>query len=330
MAQPGGVPLERGITDPLDALWTREPDSVRRTVTITAAPINGWDGGYHVVGIARDIVIGPDRSIQLEQAARLVANMDPIGKVKTMTVTDASGPRNLTDLVVGRNIGAGWRSILAKFDDPVADDSLAGALLDDMSGIRHVAGYGRITAGPQPLGFLAGSPQIGTCAGWMAGGVAANASEVSILGDLPWAPSMEQLVTDEGDWHQEESASPGSMQRRRLLDVRPVQGGGTELRMWFRDSRFAGSDDDRGLHEYVVLGRLDASGLLAGAKAQPRSLPMGDCPLAAEHVSLLDGRPVDRIDEGVRAHLRGELGCTHLNDAMRFLRSAKPMLNLLS
>ena len=58
--------------------------------------------------------------------------------------------------------------------------------------------------------------------------------------------------------------------------------------------------------------------------------PLGDCPLAGEHVSLLEGTTVDRIDEGVRAHLRGELGCTHLNDAMRFLRSTTPMLNLLN
>lgn len=330
MAQPDGVPLARGITDPLDALWTREPGSVRRTMTVTAVPINGWDGGYHVVGFARDAVVGADRSLTSVQEARLVANMDPIGKVKTMTVSDASGSRNLTDLVVGRNIGAGWRSILAKFDHPIADDSLAGALLDDMSGIRHVAGYGRITAGPQPLGFLANSPQIGTCAGWMAGGVAALASEVSILADLPSAPSMDQLVVDEGDWHREETVLEGSMQRRRLLDVRPLDSGDTELRMWFRDSRYAGPGDDRGLHEYVVLARLDDSGLLADATAQPRTLPMGDCPLAGEHVSLLEGTTVDRIDEGVRAHLRGELGCTHLNDAMRFLRSTTPMLNLLN
>lgn len=329
MAQPDGVPLARGITDPVERLWTREPGSVRRTVTITAAPIDGWAGGYHVVGVARDVVVGADRSIVLEQQASLVANMDDIGKVKTMTVTDASGLRNLTSLVTGRNIGAGWRSILAKFEHPIPDDSLAGALLDDMSGIRHVAGYGRITAGPQPLGFLANSPQVGTCAGWMAGGVAAQASDVSILADLPAVPLMEQLVPEPGDWHDEEPAPVGSMQRRRLLDVRPSDGG-TELRMWFRDSRFAGADGDRGLHEYVVQARLDAAGLLADAKAQPRTLPMGDCPLAGEHVSLLEGRTVDRIDEGVRAHLRGELGCTHLNDAMRFLRSAKPMLSLLS
>jgi hypothetical protein len=329
VAQPDGVPLARGITDPVERLWTREPGSVRRTVTITAAPIDGWAGGYHVMGIARDVVMDAEGSIVLEQQASLVATMDDIGTVKTMTVSDDAGLRNLTTLVAGRNIGAGWRSILAKLEHPLPDDSLTGVLLDDMSGVRHVAGYGRITAGPQPPGFLANSPQVGTCAGWMAGGVAASASEVSILADLPKVPRIEQLATHPGDWHHEDPATVGSMQRRRLLDVRPTDGG-TELHLWFRDSRHAGHDGDRGLHEYVVQARLDAAGLLADATAQPRTLPMGDCPRASEHVSLLEGTTVDRIDQGVRAHLRGELGCTHLNDAMRFLRSARPMLSLLS
>ena len=138
------------------------------------------------------------------------------------------------------------------------------------------------------------------------------------------------LVDIGADWHEETEFAPGSMQRRRLLDVLPQADGSTELHMWFRDSLHRAVDDDGALHEYIVRARLDVDGLLADAKAEPRSLPMGDCPLAASHVELLEGRTVSQIDEGVRAHLRSELGCTHLNDAMRFLRSATPMLHELS
>ncbi|MDO8733301.1 MAG: DUF2889 domain-containing protein [Actinomycetota bacterium] len=329
MTNPVGVPLARGITQPLDELWARRPNSVRRTATLSATPGPQWSG-FAVEGVARDAAFGADGELLSSRSGRLSAQVDPMGNLESIEVTDEYGTRSLTEALRGKSIGAGFRAQLSRLEPPIADSSLVGALLDDLSGIRHIAGYGRIVSEPQIPGMLANSPQVGTCAGWMAGGVAAMASSVSILGDLPPAMTIKELVAREGDWHDEIELPAGSMQRRRLLDVIPQSDGTTELNMWFRDSLHKAIDDDAALHEYVVRAQLDADGLLADAKAEPRTLPMGDCPLAAEHVGLLEGRSGSQIDEGVRAHLRSELGCTHLNDAMRFLRSATPMLNQLS
>ncbi len=329
MTNPVGVPLARGITQPLEQLWTRKPNSVRRTTTLSALPGPQWSG-FAVEGVARDAVFGADRQLLSSRIGRVVAQVADKGILETVEVTDETGTRSLTEALRGISIGAGFRAQVARLEPPIADSSLIGALLDDLSGLRHIAGYGFIVSKPQIPGMLANSPQVGTCAGWMAGGVAAMASSESVLGDLPHAVTIEQLLPDDLDWHQENALAAGSMQRRRVLDVLPLNDGTTDLHMWFRDSLHLTEEYDGALHEYVVRAALDAGGLLCNAEAEPRSLPMGDCPLAASHVGLLEGRTVSQIDEGVRAHLRSELGCTHLNDAMRFLRSATPMLHQLS
>jgi len=329
VAQTVGVPLARGITQPLEQLWGHAPHSVRRTMTLGATPGEHWSG-FAVRGIARDAAFGPDGLLLSETTGEIRAQVDAMGNLESVEVTDATGTRSLTDALKGKSIGAGFRAQVSRLDPPISDASLVGALLDDLSGLRHIAGYGRIVSEPQIPGMLANSPQVGTCAGWMAGGVAAMASSESILGDLPQAPTIHELAGGEPDWHIEPALPFGSMQRRRLLDVLPQEDGTVTLHMWFRDSLHRADEYDEALHEYVVRARLDADGLLEDAKAEPRSLPMGDCPLAAEHVSLLEGRTVNQIDEGVRAHLRSELGCTHLNDAMRFLRSAPLMLDQLN
>ena len=329
MSNPVGVPLARGITAPLEQLWTRKPNSVRRSVTLSATPGAHWSG-FAVDGVARDAVFGADGELLSSSFGRLIAQVDQMGNLESVEITDEHGTRSLTEELKGKSIGAGFRAQLSRLQPAIADSSLVGALLDDLSGLRHIAGYGRIVSEPQIPGMLANSPQVGTCAGWMAGGVAAMASSESILGDLPHAMTIGELIEPGLDWHDEIELPAGSMQRRRLLDVTPQTDGTTDLHMRFRDSLHRAADDDGALHEYVVRAHLDADGLLCDAKAEPRSLPMGDCPLAASHVELLEGRTVSQIDEGVRAHLRSELGCTHLNDAMRFLRSATPMLHQLS
>ena len=329
MTNPVGLPLARGITAPVERLWPVEPNSIRRTATLSAIPGAHW-AGFAVDGLARDVAFGPDGALLSWRTGRLTAQVDQVGNLESIEITDEHGSRSLTEALRGKSMGAGFRAQLSRMEPPIDDSSLVGVLLDDLSGLRHIAGYGRIVSEPQIPGMLANSPQVGTCAGLMAGGVAAMASSESILGDLPHAAPIGGLIGSADDWHAENELLAGSMQRRRLLDVRANDDGTTDLHMWFRDSLHRAADDEGALHEYVVLARLDQAGLLCDAKAEPRTLPMGDCPLAASHVELLEGRTVSQIDEGVRAHLRSELGCTHLNDAMRFLRSATPMLHQLS
>ena len=58
-----GIPLTRGIDDPLPALWPLRANSVRRTVTLHGTPEPDWASGIVLSGIARDIAIGPEGSI---------------------------------------------------------------------------------------------------------------------------------------------------------------------------------------------------------------------------------------------------------------------------
>ncbi|CAB4668783.1 unannotated protein [freshwater metagenome] len=325
-----GIPLARGMDDPMPELWPIRANSVRRTVTLHGTPDPNWASGILLSGIARDIAIGPGGEITWVHSAGLSARTNGVGNILMIEVSDDAHHRSLTEELKGRNIGPGFRGQVAKLGDAYSESSLIGCLLDELSGMRHVAGYGSIVSAPQTPGFLSNSPQVGTCAGWRAGGVAATASGESILGDLPTAPTIHQLIKSDDAWHYEEEVPFGTMQRRRLLDIYRGNDGAINIEMWFRDSLHRAVDEDGALHEYVVTGELDSNGVLVAAHATPRTLPMGDCPLAAEHVTLLLGRTPNQLDEGVRTHLRGELGCTHLNDAMRFIRSTDVMLTQLN
>ncbi|CAB4888378.1 MAG: DUF2889 domain-containing protein [Actinobacteria bacterium] len=325
-----GIALERGIDDPLPQLWDLRPLSVRRTVTMNGTPDPDWASGVLLSGSARDVAVDGQGNIAWEHTAQLSARADGAGFLLTIDVSDDSHRRSLTEELKGRNIGPGFRGHISKLQNSYDPNSLIGCMLDELSGMRHVAGYGRIVAAPPLPGFLANSPQVGTCAGWRAGGVAATAHDQHILGVLPHAPTIHELVEDGPAWHYEDEVPFGTMQRRRLLDIYRGENASVKIEMWFRDSLHRAIADDGALHEYVVTGELDAAGVLVKAHATPRTLPMGDCPLAAEHVTLLLGRTPNELDEGVRQHLRGELGCTHLNDAMRFIRSTDVMLNQLS
>ncbi|MEI7453597.1 MAG: DUF2889 domain-containing protein [Actinomycetes bacterium] len=325
-----GVPLQRGMDNPLPQLWALRPHSVRRTITLSGTPDPDWASGILLRGTARDVAVDAQGKVSWEHSAQLSARTDAMGALVTIDVSDDSHRRSLTQDLKGRNIGPGFRSHISKLEESYDPNSLIGCMLDELSGMRHVAGYGRIVSAPQSPGFLANSPQVGTCAGWRAGGISANATDQNILGELPHAPTIHELVTQGPAWHFEDEVPFGTMQRRRLLDIYRGANNCVEIEMWFRDSLHRAVDDDGALHEYVVTGELDGSGVLVKAKATARTLPMGDCPMAAEHVTLLLGRTPDQLDEGVRMHLRGELGCTHLNDAMRFIRSTDVMLNQLS
>jgi hypothetical protein len=48
-------------------------------------------------------------------------------------------------------------------------------------------------------------------------------------------------------------------------------------------------------------------------------LPYRECPTAAGNVSRLVGSQLPALREKVLQDLRGTLGCTHLNDALRAL-----------
>jgi Protein of unknown function (DUF2889) len=112
------------------------------------------------------------------------------------------------------------------------------------------------------------------------------------------------------------------MRRRRILELVRT-GPDLEVYQYFRDSHVDVEGTEGSLHEYVMTARLSAVDLtVREISVQPRALPFPECQLAAPNVRLLAGVPVAGIEGAVRSALAGPMGCTHLNDVLRFLRFA--------
>ena len=72
-----------------------------------------------------------------------------------------------------------------------------------------------------------------------------------------------------------------------------------------------------------MTARLGADDLVVRAiSVEPRALPFPECTLAAPNAQLLVGLSANDIEASVRSALGGTMGCTHLNDTLRFLRFA--------
>ena len=68
------------------------------------------------------------------------------------------------------------------------------------------------------------------------------------------------------------------------------------------------------------------SGKLLLIAAQPRVLPYPECPAAAGNIARLIGLPLASLRQQVLVMLRRELGCTHLNDALRALAEVPALI----
>jgi hypothetical protein len=55
-----------------------------------------------------------------------------------------------------------------------------------------------------------------------------------------------------------------------------------------------------------------------------------ECPSAASNLSRLLGTPLPDLREKVLAELRGTVGCTHLNDALRALAEVPALCRALA
>jgi Protein of unknown function (DUF2889) len=83
------------------------------------------------------------------------------------------------------------------------------------------------------------------------------------------------------------------------------------------------------LHEYAVSGRLSMTPdglLLESVVADPRVLPMQECPLAAPEVDALSGTLLADLSKMVPTVLFSVKSCTHLNDLLRNVGGMSPVL----
>ncbi|MGH9018899.1 MAG: DUF2889 domain-containing protein, partial [Acidimicrobiales bacterium] len=230
-----------------------------------------------------------------------------------------------TGALLGARAGGGFRRHLASVVPAAEGSSLLRQVLDDMPAAALISGYAWLRLarreGHDPQGLVPAdmlSRMGDLCSGWRMGGeaVASIATHHGMpTQDCPPAP------VDNGDrwgWHAMVPLERDWMRRRRCLDVAVDAGGGFAIWAMFRDTVGEQDGAEVVLHEYAVTasGRGEAVEAVA---AEPRVLPFPECPLAADAVPDLVGRPLAALSTAVPEVLTGIRSCTHLNDLLRAL-----------
>jgi len=118
------------------------------------------------------------------------------------------------------------------------------------------------------------------------------------------------------------------LRRARRIDVRLE--GDIVIDSAFQDSATTPSGERAAVHEYRLTARADRTSLrVLSVEADPRVLPMIECPSAVANLDRLLGTPLPELREKVLAELRGVAGCTHLNDALRALADVPSLVRYL-
>lgn len=297
----------------------RRPGSVRRTSS-TDIVATGYDPvSLTLSGRSRDLVTHSDGSTSVAAHALVRAGVESGVVTALSTYPAVPGAQAL----VGRRLAVGfrtaiWRSLRDEYD---AGTPLH-ALLDELPGALVISGWAVRRLGPAPEHIRRGTRRLDICAGWASDSHAARVHRETGESPPPLATPVAVSVVAPDDpkgWHTVAALPPGSMSRRRRLDVIPEPG------RWvvdaaFRDVFVDPAGIERVLHEYGVRAEVDsATEQIDALVATPVVLPHVECPSTAASVErLLPGR-VGGLREQVSMDLFGPASCTHLNDLLRSL-----------
>jgi Protein of unknown function (DUF2889) len=312
------------VTKPLSRLPGRRPGSIRRMSSLAIEPADGWEHGVVVEAAAQDSVADArGGAVTVSGTASMTAAMDAESR---LTAVGGDMSAAFAGALVGLLPAAGFRRELARLAGLGLDPhSLLAALLDDLPTVRLISGYGRLIEMPPIVaGGRTSAPVLNVCRGWAADGTASRlaTSGQSVISGTPPAPAFDELLADAARLMDEPAVRPRSMRRRRILDVVPA-GENLEVFQYFRDSHVDRGRGEGSLHEYIMTAQLRTSDLVVQAiSVEARALPFPECPLAAPNAQLLVGTSASDIESTVRSRLSGTMGCTHLNDVLRFLRFA--------
>jgi hypothetical protein len=308
----------------------------------------GTDGPLTLAARGRDLLTRPDGGVEVIDRASLSVNTEGFARVVVSIETDPT--IDGVDGLIGVPVVAGFRKALAERLPLIGlTGGVAALLLDDLTGAAIVSGsaMGRaaIELGGQwpairpeanteagaevlsPRRIRIGGPGPAVCIGHVAGGVMAQrtAEGRPLLGQGPPAP----LLTRDDDplaWHDEPPLAPRSMRRRRRIDVWR-EADRVMVDTHFRDSHIEADGVETAVHEYEISAELDPVSLVVRwVEVRPRSLPGPECSGAAESAQRIVGEPITVLRDLVRAELRGETTCTHLNDQLRSLADVPVLL----
>lgn len=234
------------------------------------------------------------------------------------------------DALLGSRVGAGFRAKMAQlFPEEVRRATLLHLLLDDWVGAALVSGYATQHAAivdgveaKMPVGVA--DRMAGICAGF-----APDASliaytrrhDVIPTGRGPVAPALHGL-------HDVDPLRERGMRRFRRLDVWPLNAESVGFDAHFRDSH---TDDDLVetiVHEYTVVGTVDASTrTITAVDAEVRVLPWRECPAAIGSAARIQGMNLAELRDRIRGEFIGTSTCTHLNDTLRALADLDALID---
>ncbi len=321
----GLAPHLAGPHDPLPGTPVRGPGWFRRTTTIDTRRPDGLQGPSHIDARGRDAIRAGDVfSTVRDQALQAIA--EPSSELVAVSATPA-----LTglDRLVGASLRSGFRRVLREQLGETLTGSLAGLLLDDLTGANLVGGYAgqigdgeRMEAAMRAAGNLM-LAQAGVCSGWAEDGSIMVTLRREGVVPTPVGPPAPALVPDEDQtaWHTMAPLGPHDMRRARRIDVGPVGADGLRpFETHFRDSHYSADRGETVLHEYTVHGTFDpVARILVDVMAEARVLPWLECPEALASAGRLAGTPLGDLRNRVRQDLHGVGTCTHLNDTLRSL-----------
>ncbi|WP_131772063.1 MULTISPECIES: DUF2889 domain-containing protein [Protofrankia] len=316
----------------------RLPGSVRRTSTVDVLCPDGTESPVVIVGRARDLRTIGERA-ETDSDARVVAEagvqvtIDYFGD-RTVTSIDCDPAVAGSDALLGARAGSGFRTALDRaVPELTAGGTLLGLLLDEVPVVMLISSSMIVRTAGVPFTDVR-MPPVNVCAGWVAGGgldVANREDPSALLGRGPNAPRLED-DSDPLGWHVAPPLPPGSIRRRRRIDVAPgPRPGEAVVDGLFRDIYHDLDGSEAIVHEYAVNATIDlATATINAAVATPRVLPGPQCPLAATSVNRVLGQRLPGLRSELRSSMTGPTTCTHLTDQLRALADIHALLPLLA
>jgi hypothetical protein len=311
----------------------RAPGSVRRATSIQTIWTDGFESDHvRVVARGHDVLTGDDGGGTVLDTRAVDVEAD--GPARTVRGIVIDPPVAGAGELVGAHLMGGFRKAAATALPGIAG-SLLGLLLDDVPAAALVAGQVPIRVGievtgePPEWAGTDGTPLPMVCIGRRADGVMEQRRRAGtpLLGQGPPAGNLRRL-DDPLAWPESPPMPIRSMRRLRRTDVRVVDGA-VVVDSHFRDSYMEQTGVETAVHEYDVVLTAGADDVVRSVEVQARVLPGPDCPGAVASAQLVVGQPVERLREFVRAGLRGDTICTHLNDQLRSLADVPTLVKML-
>jgi len=310
------------------------PGALRRTTTLDVTWPQGRGGDARIEARGRDWQSADDGhggDALCEQACIVQLRPD-----RSIASIETQPPRSEVAGLIGASGGGGLRkAIAAAVPEERASGSILHLLLDDLAGVSLVAGWSWSQWDPDWQENSRRALQLkdvdlekafrdraGICAGFAEGssGLDPNIDRTS-------TPTVDlRNARDPDGWHAfPDVGAQVSLRRARRIDV-SASSSGVKVDSAFQDSATHPDGVRRVVHEYRLIAEAFGRPLqLSRVEALPCVLPFVECRNAAGNLDRLLGTPLSDLRSIVLEQLRGAVGCTHLNDALRALADV-PML----